>query len=433
MEVLKLNQDTYMADYLIQGYESMIWTERFSTNGEFKLKSARVEETRELLPLDSLISLQDTREIMIVENHEISEESGIEYLTVSGRTFDTFLEQRSIIGGREAWPKKESWKMLKSYKTVNAAALLIWNSVIDVNPVINGVNENSQGITYSGRSEDVIPAVRVSDTTYPGSLADEDPERWWLEPGPVYTRVREFLTKGDLGLRALRPNPKELTTAWYEAPFPIRSDAGGYLVRPRTGYSQNLREKVSFDNEGNPIRENIDDERWLWFDLYNGMDRSVGTVDKVTPVIFSDEDDVLSNAKYLWTKKDYKNVIYVDTKDASFVFTLPGVSASNLEGLDRRVLFLSLDKQRGDDEDADEYRDRIRQKARVHLRRRRNRFFFSSEISANAPLKYKVDYGLGDKITVQGRNGIQEDAFVEEYIRTDDKDGDRGYPTFTFK
>ena len=94
MEVLRLNPTTYLPDSLVEGYTSMIWTERYLENGEFEMKTPKVSETKALIPENSMLSLLDTQEVMFVETHSIGRDSnGISELTVKGRTFETFLQK----------------------------------------------------------------------------------------------------------------------------------------------------------------------------------------------------------------------------------------------------------------------------------------------------------------------------------------------------
>lgn len=97
MDIIKLDPYSFRPTTLVDFYESMIWTERFKTAGDFKLQTSKINYTLDLLPLGSLISLVDSRELMFVEDHEITknEEDGSETLLVSGRSFETFLEKRA--------------------------------------------------------------------------------------------------------------------------------------------------------------------------------------------------------------------------------------------------------------------------------------------------------------------------------------------------
>lgn len=94
MDVITLGDD-YRPKDLVEEWQSMIWTERWRREGDFSLKTFKIRDCMAQMPLGSLVSLQDTREVCIVENHEIEKDAnGADTLTVSGRSFETFFENR---------------------------------------------------------------------------------------------------------------------------------------------------------------------------------------------------------------------------------------------------------------------------------------------------------------------------------------------------
>ncbi len=50
------------------------------------------------------------------------------------------------------------------------------------------------------------------------------------------------------------------------------------------------------------------------------------------------------------------------------------------------------------------------------------------QISEESPFKLGRDYYLGDRVTLLGQYDFAQSMRVSEYIRTEDADGDRGYP-----
>jgi hypothetical protein len=55
------------------------------------------------------------------------------------------------------------------------------------------------------------------------------------------------------------------------------------------------------------------------------------------------------------------------------------------------------------------------------------------EIVPTAQFKYGRDYGMGDLIEIQGKSGAINRARVTEYIRSQDAEGEKAYPTVTVK
>ena len=79
----------------VNGYTSAMWVERYREPGEFEIIAPLSSGLKEELPLGTIISHVNTLEAAIVENHYLKEEHDKDpVLTISGRTLDSYLEQR---------------------------------------------------------------------------------------------------------------------------------------------------------------------------------------------------------------------------------------------------------------------------------------------------------------------------------------------------
>jgi hypothetical protein len=54
-----------------------------------------------------------------------------------------------------------------------------------------------------------------------------------------------------------------------------------------------------------------------------------------------------------------------------------------------------------------------------------------AKISITAKPKFKIDYDVGDLVSVFGEFGTKQIFRVSEHILTVDKDGQKGYPTLS--
>lgn len=89
---------------VINGLKSKMWIERYVEAGEFKFTAAADSGMREKLPIGSFITHIDTGEIMIVENHEVTDQKDKDSdIIVSGRGFETIFEGR-MVGSNKAFP-----------------------------------------------------------------------------------------------------------------------------------------------------------------------------------------------------------------------------------------------------------------------------------------------------------------------------------------
>lgn len=388
MDVLRLNTSTFIPDTLVEGYNSMIWTERYLGNGEFELKTTKVSETKALIPEGQLITLRDTKEVMIVESHSItrSDENNSE-LTVKGRSFETCTEHRAIVSLLYNKP----WTTIKKYKTSEVSAMLLWNAI--VNPTIEDITTQ----TISRFAEDAIPQVVITDSSnFVDTVKD-----WTLKSGYVYPQVLDFLILGKFGIRNIRPSNTSGNVITFDA---TQTTTRGNLQKVLTSNIPQLR-----------------------VDVYDGYDRTrQQTV--LIPIIFYYNAGHIISPQYLFSDKDYKNtgLLSYPNVNGSYgrIWVLPNPPAS---GLNRKTLYEDAG-DRGDQVDP-AYTDGLFQKIRVELGKHKKTVMFDGAISPISPYKYNVDYFLGDKVTLMAEYGVDLAMFVSEYIRTEDSTGDRGYPT----
>lgn len=387
MNVFRVNGSTFLGEAVIEGYSSLIWTERYLPAGEFELRTPLVDQTRSLIPEDSLISHTDTAEVMIVETHEIERtDNGDIELVVKGRTFETILEQRFFyVGGY-----RDAIKMRSTYPPHGAALALIYNSIIHTGPwdLIA-----TQPNTVSSDPKDVIPNVQMTES----QGANLPWQEWWIEPGEIYTMVVDFLGRGGYGIRNVRRNFPMLVGGQMRL-----SDPEGYLMaEPDPG-------------EG------------LLIDVYGGKDRTKNQT--TLPVVnFSYIDGHLEAPKYLFSNKNLKNVAQVISDVGDVFVYLDNAVSPYLTGRDRRMLL--VDGGRAGDTPLATFTPALVQKGEIELAKYNRIASMASAISVSAPYRYKLDYDLGDKVTLAGEFGFEASMQVIEYVRTEDANGDRGFPT----
>lgn len=153
MEFVRLDSDTYLPDLLLNEFESLVWTERLYTPGDFKLVTANIDEVREQFPEDTLVSHLDTAHVAMVEDHLIEiNEDGIQTLTITGRTLDNFLEHRGVATAITSTPDAEWFS--------EADHPLFW--------VRNRMNEHVQSGILS--PYDIVPGAVASSLDAPDEL-----------------------------------------------------------------------------------------------------------------------------------------------------------------------------------------------------------------------------------------------------------------------
>jgi len=213
----------------INKYSSAMWIERYRDPGEFKFTAPLASDLRLLLPPGTLISHSNTMDLMMVESHTITEEIDKDpQLEISGRSFDSFLEQRAVSLIRD-WPSHPdgtpnielsfdySWEQAKT---------LINSMLVDDEELPNMLAETD----ISGTGTFVDPAIRI------------------ISRGPLSDRVRELLAIDDLGLRMVRRNP------YYTVP----GDPDNSLFLIHNG--KDRRDSVIFS----PKKDDVESSENLW-------------------------------------------------------------------------------------------------------------------------------------------------------------------------
>ena len=389
MDIMKL-EDSYLPGPMVEGYTSMIWTERYTESGEFVLVTPQIGEMRALIPEGSLLTHRETDEIMMVETHTIEvDERGARVLKVEGRGLvEPAAEKRAAMGTHG-----NPWTAYKNYKTSEIASLLLWTYLVDT----SGQDASRVGGTHD--VDDAVPNFVVTDSTTISETAKE----WSLQEGVVYSQLKDILTLGKLGVRAIRP--------------------------PGTTGSI-----MSFDISGGGTRGDVSKVSTpgisgVRLDVYNGLDRTRFQTDR-EPVIFHYDSGHINSPKYLFSVKDFYNVALVTSSlGVTEVWPETGTTPPSTPptGLDRRVLFVDGGTQ-GEALLAD-FTQSVIQKGMVELAKHNRAILFDSQISPVSPYKYGTHYRLGDQVSLLAEYGFEAEMTVAEYVRTVDSEGDRGYPT----
>lgn len=172
----------------INGLTSIMWTERYREPGEFKFETNLSSGLREFLPIGTLISHVDTLEVMIVENHEISETLGEDSkLTISGRSFESYLENR-IVGVNLS---RQTHNLSAYYATTTLSYFQAYTLIND-------------HIRDSVSADDNLTNVVATVKSGMGSIGPVEYRP--IDRGTVHERVIELLKITDCGIRTERRN-----------------------------------------------------------------------------------------------------------------------------------------------------------------------------------------------------------------------------------
>jgi len=344
------------------------------------------------------LGLLDSKEVMIVETHSIGRDSeGYPELTVTGRTFETFLENRVLA----ALVYNTPWQVYRSYTPSEFISLLLWNHAV------NTSGEDPTRAATTNQAYDGIPQVVATDST----TRVDSTQVWWLESGEVYASLRHLLTLTGLGVRTIRPPGTTGNVMTFDI---SRTVSRGTVSKVLTSNLAQLR-----------------------LDVYHGLNRT-RYQSTLEPVIFHFDSGHIDDPEYLFSIKDYRNFARVNggfktvTTEVPQTMTIdawPNVTPApdtTVAGLARRPLF--VDGGEADQMTTPDFTAAMIQKGRLALMKHNQTSVFDGAVSPLSPYKYNEHYFLGDYVSLLAEYGFESSMIVSEYVRTEDQDGDRGYP-----
>lgn len=124
MDLITLDDDN-LPWKMVEKYDSLIWTERFNTVGDFQITTGEVDRFMDLLPEGQVVSLRESTVPMIVETHLIERKKNTPTkLTIKGRDFCSICDRR--ITAKEAGGTGE-WTTIK--KTPSDVAWYVMDQI----------------------------------------------------------------------------------------------------------------------------------------------------------------------------------------------------------------------------------------------------------------------------------------------------------------
>lgn len=205
---------------IINGIKDKMWIERYDAAGEFKFVANADVGIREKLPIGSFISHIESTEIMIVENHEISDDKEKETeIIITGRGLETFFENR-IVGSNKVFPTTAA-----GIEYVLAPDES-WNHAVDL------IKEHA--VTgFVADSDDAVPYMTVmTDIVTVGVNVERT-----LKRGSLYERLQEVLKVDNLGIKVIRPG------SW----SPLGSASPNFVVLIHQGVDRTAEIMFSYD------------------------------------------------------------------------------------------------------------------------------------------------------------------------------------------
>lgn len=169
-------------------FDSLIWTERYSAAGDFQLDIHSDQTTRSLFTPDTLLAINESYRVMRVDTTESKDnEDGTSTLTVTGTSLETVLMDRTAMpafAGTTAAPK---WNVTGT--PGNIARMLFKTICVDL----------------ALSPEDAIPFYKPGNLLPAGTIKEPtDLITAAFDPDTLYNSIKSICDTYNLGFRLLR-------------------------------------------------------------------------------------------------------------------------------------------------------------------------------------------------------------------------------------
>lgn len=422
---------------VIDRFESMIWTERYTAWGDFELHIFSTPDMRRLLPAGTRLSMSDSYRVMSVELVEKSTDSeGREMLKVTGRSLEALLDERTARNTFTSLDNQPTWILTG---TPGNIARTIFDQILRNN---------------TNFPDDQLPFL-VPGSLFPAGTIQEPDEIITVEFGlqTVYKAVQDICTAYGLGFRIVRNfDTSQLYFDIYSGNdrTTLQTSLGSVVFSPDLDNLTNISEVIATANYRNvayvfhPISVQIVTYEGVSVDV-EGFDRRILTVDasdisvpdrpyEVTSdqtsaintylsIADAPEDLKVSVRKLLDKKR-------LTDQDAINIGT--AVSNPTLTSDQAAVIVAARTTSIGYNTTENNYiNGLLQQRGRDELAKYRPVQAFDGELPGNSPYRYEVQYQLGDLIEMRNSDGVTNQMRVTEQIFVSDSQGERSYPTLT--
>lgn len=172
------------------------------------------------------------------------------------------------------------------------------------------------------------------------------------------------------------------------------------------------------------VRLDVPNKHWI-FEVYNGVDRSVGQTER-PQVVFCAENDNIDKPEYTRDSTGYANYAIVGGEGDGAARVV--VEVDQVNGALRRELWVDAkDLQKGDLTD-DQYKAQLRQRGVEKLAEAVRSESFSADAVDTGNYKYLTDWDLGDIVSFE-KWGIRLDERITEVEEVDENGVETVTPT----
>ena len=441
----------------IDMYTSMIWTDRYDTNGDFELRVPCTITNKKLFDATRYITIDKSDRVMVLEKRQIKTQvdKSDEYI-ISGRSAETLLDRRVIMGsmsfGVASHDEETNDTASQSYAVDD---YLVWYGALC--RVIKSIASGDTLIIYNPDKGNLYEAnIRLAEANEEGSITE-----------PIDNIVAALLNANVIN--PTDPLRKFTNPKWR---YVYSTDPKIQEIKMAASFANtNLYDALSSLLVGAGLGCKVvynEDAETLDFHLIRGVDHSVAQSENMI-VNFKTSLDNLVSSDFITDESGYKTCAYVvgeiDTKktltlsvadeygrveqveynNPNYCTTWAQQVSLNGTGMSyqrREVIVDASDISRyqsvntssgysNSDVQVSEtdYRSMLRTRGKTELMGMYSTYDLDAEILPDMFYKYMIDYGLGDTISIEDRFGNIINASITELIFSQDISGYKAYPT----
>ena len=373
MNIYTLNRKFLRQD-IIDGFNSVIWTERYYGDSEVELVVPATTEMMQKLIPGTFLALDGSNEVMILETYNI--ESG--NLKVTGLSLLPWLNNRFI---RTSPKHDDQYWYISGMPPGQVLWYIVNNMCVAGSPYLTGAINTG----IANPQQLAIPGLILKDFDKAGGNISVG-----VPYGPIYDALREIATTYEVGMQITLDSASDTAYTLAFRTYRGLDRTSGQTLYPPVRFSPQL--------------------------------------DSLTDIKELQSIAALKTLVYAFASNNP-----VDANDVPLA-TTPGVGAlsgSQYTGFDLRALLvfssdITTDMVGGSSANLLAV---LNSRAKDELNNNRFEKAVDGEIVPANQFRYGVHYNLGDVIEVQGNSEIISTSRVTEYIRSQDEAGERAYPT----
>lgn len=174
---------------VVDKFESLIWTERWHSSGDFELDLKSTLENRSRFLVGSRLAINNSYRVMTVESVEDNTSAdGKQTLKVKGRSLESMLEDRVVKYSMSDLTTEAEWVITGLPGDV---ARTMFDHICRAPGALD--------------TKDVIPFLQAGSMFPPDTIPEpQTPIEWKQKPAQLYGAIKEVCETYDLGFRLVR-------------------------------------------------------------------------------------------------------------------------------------------------------------------------------------------------------------------------------------